>query len=73
MDTKKIALLLALAGMVFIWSMAMAAMGHVTLIASLAPALGLTVTQVLRGFRSRTAQALGHRGTAGPDQEDDAP
>ncbi|MFE5868158.1 hypothetical protein ACFQ6V_05800 [Streptomyces roseifaciens] len=72
MDTKKIALLLALAGMVFTWSTAMAAMGHATLIASLAPVLGLTVTQVLRGFRSRTAQASGRRGAAVPDKGDGA-
>ncbi|GAA0444995.1 hypothetical protein ACFQ2B_01095 [Streptomyces stramineus] len=64
-------MLLALAVMVFAWSTAMAVMGHVTLIASLAPVLGLTVTQVLRGFRSHTAQ--GHRGAAVPDKEDGAP
>jgi hypothetical protein len=72
MGTRKIALLFALVLMVFGWSMAMAAMGHVALIASLAPVLGLTVTQVLRGFRSRTAPAW-YRGAAVPDKEDGAP
>lgn len=73
MDTRKVALLLVLAMMVFGWSTVMAAMGHVTLIASLAPVLGLTVTQVLRGFPPRSSSASGHRVAAVPDQEDDAP
>lgn len=73
MDIRTIALLLALAGMVFAWSMGMAAMGHVALIASLAPVLGLTVTQVLREFRPRTAPASGRRVATVPGKEDDAP
>ncbi|GAA4694265.1 hypothetical protein [Streptomyces youssoufiensis] len=58
---------------VFGWSMAMAAMGHAALIAGLAPILGLTVAQVLRGYRSRTTPASGHRVTPVPDKEDGAP
>ncbi|WP_432095698.1 hypothetical protein [Streptomyces sp. bgisy100] len=71
MNTRKIAL--TLAAMVFAWSMAMAAMGHAALIASLAPVLGLTVNQVLRGLRSPTAPVSGYRGATVSHKEDGAP
>ncbi|WP_228978538.1 hypothetical protein [Streptomyces sp. DH12] len=70
MDTRKIALLLVLAGMVFGWSMMMAAMGHVALVATLAPILGLTVTQVLRGFRPQPAPASRQPAAAVAREED---
>ncbi|MER7832152.1 hypothetical protein [Streptomyces sp. NPDC095602] len=70
MDTRKIVLLLVLAGMVFGWSMVMAAMGHVALVASLAPILGLTVTQVLRGSRLHNAPVSRRPVTAVPREED---
>lgn len=58
---------------VFAWSVIMAAMGYATFIAGLAPVLGLTVIQVLREYRSRTAPASGHRVMAVPDKEGHAP
>ncbi|GHH58363.1 hypothetical protein GCM10018773_66510 [Streptomyces candidus] len=51
--------------LVFGWSMAMAAMGHAALIASLAPILGLTVQQVHRATKARTTRAAAPRLTAG--------
>ncbi|MFF4422909.1 hypothetical protein ACFY04_19365 [Streptomyces sp. NPDC001549] len=58
---------------VFGWSTAMAAMGHAALIAGLAPILGLTVSQVVRGTRTRAAVGSGHRVEAVSDKEDGAP
>ncbi|MGW6883172.1 hypothetical protein ACWGEU_23265 [Streptomyces goshikiensis] len=75
MNKRQIAAAMALALvvlLVFGWSAVMAAMGHAGLIAGLAPVLGLTVTQVVRGARSRTAPASGHRVAALPDKEDGA-
>ncbi|MGP3978943.1 hypothetical protein ACTWQF_34005 [Streptomyces sp. 8N114] len=71
MDHKQIMITVAMA-VVFAWSIVMAAMGHVAAIASLAPVLGLTVAQLVRAARSRTASASGHRVTAVPDKEDGA-
>ena len=70
MDTRKIVLLLVLAGMVFGWSLMMAAMGHVALIASLAPILGLTVSQVLRGSRPPGTPASRQPAAVVPREED---
>ncbi|MFJ4152684.1 hypothetical protein ACIP10_34605 [Streptomyces galbus] len=39
---------------VFAWSLAMTAMGHVAAATTLAPALGLTVQQIVRLTRPRT-------------------
>jgi hypothetical protein len=58
---------------VFIWSVVMVAMGQVAAIASLAPALGLTVHQIVRTVRPPTAPASGPRIAAVSDQEDGAP
>ncbi|MFJ2745817.1 hypothetical protein ACIO3O_39865 [Streptomyces sp. NPDC087440] len=76
MKRRQIAAAMALAlitVMVFGWSMAMAAMGHAALIATVAPILGLTVQQVYRSYRARTTPApapirgsTGRKG--GPDQ-----
>ncbi|MFG2716401.1 hypothetical protein ACGFX2_38655 [Streptomyces goshikiensis] len=75
MNKKQIAAAMALALVmlvVFGWSAVMAAMGHAGLIAGLAPVLGLTVTEVVRGARSRNAPASGHRVATVPDKEDGA-
>ncbi|GAA2267592.1 hypothetical protein GCM10010232_69960 [Streptomyces amakusaensis] len=75
MSRKQIAAATALALVmlvVFGWSAVMAAMGHQALIAVLAPVLGLTVVQVLRGLRSRSGPPGGHRAAAEPAQEDGA-
>ncbi|MFI6209105.1 hypothetical protein ACIBAI_22315 [Streptomyces sp. NPDC051041] len=75
MSRKRIAAatVLALVLAVFAWSLAMAAMGHASLIAGLAPILGLTVNQVLRGTRPRSTSASGHHVVPVPDEEDGAP
>ncbi|WP_327187461.1 hypothetical protein [Streptomyces sp. NBC_01334] len=39
----------------------------------LAPALGLTVRQIVHAARTQAAPASGHRVAAVPDKEDDAP
>ncbi|MFI2214927.1 hypothetical protein [Streptomyces sp. NPDC020141] len=72
MSRKQIAAATALALVmlvVFGWSAVMAAMGHQALIAVLAPVLGLTVVQVLRGLR-RSGPPGGPRAAAEPAQED---
>ncbi|MFD4373795.1 hypothetical protein [Streptomyces sp. NPDC058486] len=75
MKRKKMApaTVLALTFVVFGWSVTMAAMGHAALIALAAPALGLTVTQVLDGVRTGTAPASRRPAAATSDKEDDAP
>jgi uncharacterized membrane protein len=75
MSRKRIAAatLLALVLAVLAWSLAMAAMGHAALIAGLAPILGMTINQVLRGTRPRTTPASGHYVAPVPDKEDGAP
>ncbi|MFE5513846.1 hypothetical protein ACFQ9J_25265 [Streptomyces sp. NPDC056529] len=73
MSTKQIAAAMALALVVFGWSVVMAAMGHASLIAAAAPVLGLTITQVLRSVRSRALPAVGRRVEAVPDKDGGAP
>jgi hypothetical protein len=58
---------------VFAWSVVMVAVGQAAAIAALAPALGLTVQQVVRTARPQSAAASGHRVEAVPDKEDGAP
>jgi len=58
---------------VFAWSVVMVAIGQVAAVATLAPALGLTIHQIVRAVRPQTAPASGHRVAAVPDQEDGAP
>ncbi|MFD7029267.1 hypothetical protein ACFWAR_14655 [Streptomyces sp. NPDC059917] len=72
MPKKYIVFIVALL-MVLGWSVAMTAMGQSAAIATLAPVLGLTVQQVFRAARSRTAAASGHRVAAVPDGEGDTP
>jgi small-conductance mechanosensitive channel len=71
MQKKYIVFIVALL-MVLGWSVAMTAMGQTAAIATLAPALGLTVQQIVQAARSRTA-ASGHRVASVPDGEDTAP
>ncbi|MFF2780980.1 hypothetical protein ACFVU3_39565 [Streptomyces sp. NPDC058052] len=72
MNSKLTAAAMVLSLGVLGWSVAMAAMGHAAIIATLAPVLGLTVTHVLAGFRSKTAAVPGTATTA-VDEEDSAP
>ncbi|MFJ7423424.1 hypothetical protein ACIQXD_33180 [Streptomyces uncialis] len=73
MDHRKILITALVTAMVFVWSVTMAAMGHAAAIAWLAPALGLTVRQIVRASHSRTRTASGHRVTAAPEREDSTP
>ncbi|MEU3862738.1 hypothetical protein AB0F03_36450 [Streptomyces sp. NPDC028722] len=55
MERKGIRLLIAFAtAIVFTWSVVMVAFGQVAAIAVLAPALGLTVQQIVRAARPQT-------------------
>ncbi|MGA6871320.1 hypothetical protein ACO8D0_05380 [Streptomyces pratensis] len=71
MNSKLIAVAMALSLGFLGWSVAMAAMGHAAIIATLAPVLGLTVTHVLAGFRNKSA--VSSPVTAVTDEEDSAP
>ncbi|GGW79770.1 hypothetical protein GCM10010350_75790 [Streptomyces galilaeus] len=54
--------------------MVMVALGQTAAVAALAPALGLTVQQIVQAARTQTMPASGHRVPSVPDkQEDDAP
>ncbi|MFD6080407.1 hypothetical protein ACFWG5_33040 [Streptomyces hydrogenans] len=72
MNSKLIAAAMVLSLGVLGWSVAMAAMGHAAIIATLAPVLGLTVTHVLAGFRNKTA-GVPSTATTAVDEEDSAP
>lgn len=71
MNSKLIAVAMALSLGFLGWSVAMAAMGHAAIIATLAPVLGLTVTHVLVGLRNKSA--VSSPVTAVTDEEDSAP
>ncbi|MFJ2007768.1 hypothetical protein [Streptomyces chartreusis] len=47
-------LIIAATAAVFAWSTVMVAMGHVAAVATLAPALGLTVQQIVSAARPQT-------------------
>ncbi|MET9459232.1 hypothetical protein ABZY05_29805 [Streptomyces canus] len=70
--TKQVLIITATAT-VFAWSVVMVAMGQVAAIATLAPALGLTVHQIVLAARQQTAPASGHRVAGVPDKEGGAP
>ncbi|WP_327731347.1 hypothetical protein OG250_42590 [Streptomyces sp. NBC_00487] len=57
---------------VFAWGAVMAVMGQEAAIITTAPVLALTVQQVVRAVRARTAPASGHRVAAVPDKEEDS-
>ncbi|CAL9673029.1 hypothetical protein [Streptomyces sp. enrichment culture] len=56
---------------VLAWSVVMVFAGQVAAIATLAPALGVTVQQIVRAARPRSGPASGHRVEAVPDREED--
>ncbi|MFD3823679.1 hypothetical protein [Streptomyces sp. NPDC058625] len=59
---------------VFAWSVVMVAADETAAVAALAPALALTVQQIVHTVRSRTAPTPGAaRLDASADKEDDAP
>ncbi|MFC8838651.1 hypothetical protein ACFT8Q_00665 [Streptomyces griseoincarnatus] len=64
---------MAVTAMVFVWSMVLVAAGQTAAVAALAPALALTVQQIVHASRSRTASGTGNRVDAVTDKEDDAP
>ncbi|GHI41186.1 hypothetical protein [Streptomyces violascens] len=61
--------LVIIAATVFAWSVVMAALGQAAAIATAAPALGLTVQQVILAVRAHNASASGHRVVPVPDEE----
>lgn len=72
MDLKKILPTVVLVTVVvFAWSVVMTAMGHVSVVVWLAPALALTVQQIVCATRSRNAPTPGH-GTVGVSGKEDA-
>ncbi|MEU6548396.1 hypothetical protein ACIP96_34915 [Streptomyces nigra] len=58
---------------VFTWSIVLVAAGQTAAVAALAPALALTVQQIVHASRSHTAPGTGNRVDAATDKEDDAP
>jgi hypothetical protein len=54
---RKQILIIAATVTVFTWSLVRGVMGHVTAIATLAPALGMTVQQIVRAARPQTEPA----------------
>lgn len=58
---------------VFAWSVVMVAFGQAAAIATLAPALGLTVHQIVSATRTQSAPASERRAAAVPDKEGGAP
>ncbi|MFF4088849.1 hypothetical protein ACFYY9_18440 [Streptomyces nigra] len=58
---------------VFTWSIVLVAAGQTAAVAALAPALALTVQQIVHASRSHTAPGTGNRVDAATDKEDAAP
>jgi hypothetical protein len=59
--------------MVLVWSTVLVAAGQTAAVAALAPALALTVQQIVHASRPHTAPGAGNRVDAATDKEDDAP
>ncbi|MDX3636992.1 hypothetical protein PV728_43765 [Streptomyces europaeiscabiei] len=71
MKTRQI-VVIAVTATVFAWSVVLVAAGQTAAaVAALAPALALTVQQIVHASRSHTAPGTGNR--AATDKEDDAP
>lgn len=70
MERKQIVLIAATVT-VFAWSVVMVTLGQAAAIAALAPALGLTVQQIVRAVRTPTTPTSGHRVAPVPDKEGD--
>ncbi|MGW0836499.1 hypothetical protein [Streptomyces prunicolor] len=64
--------IIAVAVTVFAWSVVMAAAGQVAAVATLAPALGVTVQQIACAFRPQAGTASGHRVAETADREEDS-
>ncbi|TXS44083.1 hypothetical protein EAO75_30215 [Streptomyces sp. uw30] len=67
--THKQKLIIAATATVFVWSTVMALMGHIAAVATLAPALGLTVQQIVNSARSHSEPAPAHPKEPVGDQE----
>ncbi|MEU8992867.1 hypothetical protein AB0C98_41905 [Streptomyces sp. NPDC048558] len=72
MKPRQIAVITVTA-MVFAWSTVLVAVGQTAAVAALAPALALTVQQIVLASRPHTAPGTGNRVDAATDKEDDAP
>lgn len=72
MERKQMGLIVATTG-VLTWSIALVALGEAAAIATLAPALGLTVQQIMHASRTDSASGPGHRAASLPDKEGKAP
>ncbi|MGW6755608.1 hypothetical protein [Streptomyces sp. NPDC055006] len=72
MERKQMGLIVATAA-VLAWSVALVALGEAAAIATLAPALGLTVQQIMHASRTDSASGPGRRGAPLPDKEGKAP
>ncbi|MFH0246293.1 hypothetical protein ACGRHY_28620 [Streptomyces sp. HK10] len=70
MERKQIVLIAATVT-VFTWSVVMVTLGQAAAIAALAPALGLTVQQIVRAVRTPTTPTSGHHVAPVPDKEGD--
>jgi hypothetical protein len=64
---------IAVTATVFAWSVVLVAAGQTAAVAALAPALALTVQQIVHASRSHPAPGVGNRLNAATDKEDDAP
>jgi hypothetical protein len=64
---------IAVTATVFAWSVVLVAAGQTAAVAALAPALALTVQQIVHASRSHPAPGAGNRLNAATDKEDDAP
>ncbi|MFE2540973.1 hypothetical protein [Actinacidiphila glaucinigra] len=58
---------------VFAWSVVMVAFGQTAAVATVAPALALTVQQIVRATRAKSDPASGHRTAPARDKEAGAP
>ncbi|MFI5658846.1 hypothetical protein [Streptomyces sp. NPDC051684] len=72
MERKQLGVIAATAA-VFVWSVAMVALGQVAMIATLAPALGLTVQQIMRAARTDRQGGPDRRQLPAADKEGHAP
>ncbi|MET9760135.1 hypothetical protein ABZ016_13930 [Streptomyces sp. NPDC006372] len=72
MKTRQI-VVTAVTATVFAWSTVLVAVGETAAVAGLAPALALTVQQIVHASRSHPAPSTSNRLDAATDKEDDAP
>ena len=73
MESRPIGLvIIAVALTVFAWSVVMAMAGQVAAVATLAPALGVTVQQIACAVRPQARAASGRRVEEAADREEDS-